>query len=290
MTIERPVFFPCGDAILAGVLTEPDRPNGRCVLIPWGGGAFPSSGPNRIRTRLARTLAERGFYSLRFDYRGVGESEGEYRLPSLVSPYTEEIIAAGNWLTSQEYGEMIVVANCFGAWSSLMAAPKIQNLYGIVLVNSPVGRDHHQAKGVQGSWKWWAKRLRHLNWSQLRNRYRRAAYRKMVIAKASFMVRGAKDHGFAGGIRALVDRGVPLLLLYGQDDFRADFILELDRGITNDLVRAAQPTRVVMVEERLEGYASFAAQDALLVKVPEWLAELSDVNQKESSHSQQPGH
>ena len=160
---ERLVFFPCGDAALAGVLTVPREANGRTILIPWGAGAFPSSGRNRLRTRLRRTLAEEGFYCFRFDYLGVGESDGEYRTPDMDRPNTEEIVAASAWLTSQGLGRITIVTNCFGGWSSLMAAPKILGLEGFAAVNPPVRRDHDQVRAGDGSLLWWINKIRNPN-------------------------------------------------------------------------------------------------------------------------------
>src|SRR5688572_16871199 len=97
---EELVFFPCADISLAGILATPLHPNGLAVVLPWGGGSFPSSAQNRVRARLARTLAERGFYTFRFDNIGVGESEGQYRKADLAKPNTEEILAASAFLRS----------------------------------------------------------------------------------------------------------------------------------------------------------------------------------------------
>jgi pimeloyl-ACP methyl ester carboxylesterase len=271
---ERLVFFPFGATSLAGILAVPAEPNGRTVLIPWGGGAYPSSGRNRLRTRLARTLAEQGFHSFRFDYRGVGESDGDYRRPDMAAPNTEEVVAACAWLASQGLPRIVIVAHCFGAWSSLMAAPMIPGLEGMALINAPVRRDHEQMAGA-GSWRWWASHLRKLKLSKLRSAERRARYRKLVAAKASSLVgSGSSDTRYARAVGFMVDRRIPVLLIYGEDGFRADLELEADHGLRAAIERAGPPTRLVTVSERLQGCASLAAQDVLLKEVVPWLHEL----------------
>jgi len=267
---ERLVFFPCGALSLAGILTVPPEPNGRTVLIPWGAGPFPSSGRNRVRARLARTLAAEGFHSFRFDYPGVGESEGEFRSVDMAAPNTEEIVAASTWLTSQGLPRIVVVGHCFGGWSSLMAAPMIPGLEGMAVLNAPVRRDHEQV----ASWQWWATRLKRLTVRKLRSAERRARYRKLVAAKASSLF-GSASSGtrFSRAVGYLLDRRIPVLLMYGDDDFRADFESELDRGLRAAMEKADPPTRLITVSERLGG-ASLGSQAALLKGVVPWLHEL----------------
>jgi pimeloyl-ACP methyl ester carboxylesterase len=272
---ERLVFFPCEGLSLAGILTVPADPNGFAVLIPWGGGAYPSSGRNRLRARLAKTVAERGFHAFRFDYRGVGESDGEYRLPDLGSPYVEEIVAASEWLNSQGLTRLVIVANCFGGWSSLVAAPLIPNLEGIAVVNSPVRRDHQQAVAVQHSWQWWFTQIGRLSFKKLRSPQRRARYRKMVAAKAAAIVGTPRsDSRFVQAIRNLLSRNVPILLIYGNDDFRADLESELNLGLRPAIDEAGPITRLTLVDERLEGCASLEAQQVLLNEVVPWLDDV----------------
>jgi pimeloyl-ACP methyl ester carboxylesterase len=280
---EQLVFFPCGETTLAGILAIPMEPNGRTVVIPWGSGTFPSSGRNRIRARLARTLATDGFHTFRFDYRGVGESEGDYVKPHLAKPNTDEIIAACAWLTSQGLSQVVLVANCFGGWSALMAAPSIPGLKGVAVVNSPVRRDHRQ---VRGTWRWWASRLKKVRLGKLRSAKHRAAYRKLVTNKASSLLRhrsrtdstGSDESGsrrsFSEAVHYLLDNGIPLLLVYGDGDFRSDLESELDNGLRKAIERVGSPTRLVTVVGRLGDLASLAAQDELLDGVIPWPREL----------------
>lgn len=283
---ERLVFFPCEGACLAGVLTLAPEPNGRTILIPWGAGAFPSSGRNRIRARLARTLAELGFHAFRFDYLGVGESDGEYQKPDLARPNIKEIVAASEWLTSEGFSRIVVVGHCFGGWSSLLAAPMIPGLEGMVVVNAPVRRDHKQ---IRRSWRWWASRVKKLTLKKLLSAEHRAAYRKLVRANASSAMRspskapstvglGPSTARFSSAVTHLLKHRIPLLLMYGDDDFRVDLEIELDRGLNAAITKAGPPTRLITVPEHLEGCASLDAQDALLKGIVPWLQELPELS------------
>ena len=290
---EQLVFFPCGGTNLAGILAIPSEANGGTVLIPWGSGAFPSSGRNRIRAHLARALAAQGFHTFRFDYRGVGESDGDYRKPHLAEPNTDEILAAAAWLASEGLSHIVVVANCFGGWSSLLAAPMIPGLEGMAVVNAPVRRDHQQ---VRGTWRWWASRLKKVRLGKLRSAKHRAVYRKLVATKASSLIglrSSAKLTGsdgsrssksFSQAVRYLLDHRIPVLLMYGDGDFRPDLESELDRGLRSAIEKAGPPSRLITVKGRLEGLGSLAAQEDLLNCVVPWPLELLRLPDRKSGH------
>jgi putative redox protein len=273
---EQLVFFPCGDIRLAGILAVPQNPNGRTVVIPWGGGAFPSSARNRVRARLARTLAQHGFHAFRFDNIGVGESEGQYREPDLAKPNTEELLAASAYLRTQGLGRQVIVGNCFGGWSTLRAAPEIDGLEGVAVMNSPVGRDHRQVHAGDGNLRWWMRKLKKLKLSALMHSERRARYRKLLAARAVTLVGSPRANatGFSDAVGHLIDAHIPLLLIYGTDDFRSDLEKELARGLRVRLENAGSPTRLITVSERLEGFASLSAQNLLIETVVPWLDQL----------------
>jgi len=272
---EQLAFFPGDNTNLAGILTVPSTSNGLVVLLPWGAGAYPSSARNRIRTRLARALADRGYHSFRFDYQGVGESDGEYRVATMGNPYTGDVLAASEWLRTQGLDRLMVVANCFGAWSSLSAAPLIRGLEGMILVNCPVRRDHKEVNAAHRPWQWWVRHVRRLRVSKLRSAQSRARYRRLVTTKAGALVRiRQKDVRFTQAISHLITDGIPLLLMYGSDGFRPDFEAELGRELGPILDSAAAPTRSLFVTERVEGFATLASQNLLIETVTSWLDEV----------------
>lgn len=83
--VERGVSFECQGDRLVGVACLPDVPSELGVLIVVGGPQY-RAGSHRLFVRLARVLAEHGHASLRFDCRGMGDSEGEPRPFTGVSP------------------------------------------------------------------------------------------------------------------------------------------------------------------------------------------------------------
>lgn len=72
---EEAVVFACGGERLIGIVTFPERAARTGVVIVVGGPQY-RAGSHRQFTLLARRLAEQGIASMRFDYRGMGDSEG----------------------------------------------------------------------------------------------------------------------------------------------------------------------------------------------------------------------
>jgi len=75
---EHTLLMPCEGDVMLGVLCRPEQPLGRGLVIVVGG---PQTrvGSHRQFVLLARRLAQAGYPVLRFDYRGMGDSEGDAR-------------------------------------------------------------------------------------------------------------------------------------------------------------------------------------------------------------------
>ena len=78
MVEQRALRFGCQACWLIGILSVPQQPLARGVLIVTGGPQY-RVGSHRQFTLLACHLAGQGIPVLRFDYRGMGDSEGAVR-------------------------------------------------------------------------------------------------------------------------------------------------------------------------------------------------------------------
>ena len=124
--------FECAGQAMFGVLSLPDQPARRAVLIVVGGPQY-RAGSHRQFTLLARRLAEQGIAALRFDYRGMGDSEGEARSFEDVG---DDLRSAVDYLAAVPGIEDVVIWGlCDAASAALFYAGHDKRVSGLVLLN-----------------------------------------------------------------------------------------------------------------------------------------------------------
>lgn len=130
---EDALSFDCGGKSLVGILSGTGRPAARGVLIVVGGPQY-RVGSHRQFALLSRSLAERGVPTLRFDYRGMGDSGGEVRTFELVS---EDIRCALDRFFAAVPGlkDVVIWGLCDAASAALMYAHEDLRVSGLVLLN-----------------------------------------------------------------------------------------------------------------------------------------------------------
>ncbi|TFW22062.1 hydrolase 1, exosortase A system-associated, partial [Duganella callida] len=130
---EQALGFRCGDDALYGILSLPAQPASRGVLIVVGGPQY-RAGSHRQFTLLARSLAAHGIPALRFDYRGMGDSEGEQRDFSNVE---DDLRAALDAFQAAVPGlhEIVLWGLCDAASAALCYAAGDERVRGLVLLN-----------------------------------------------------------------------------------------------------------------------------------------------------------
>ena len=75
---EETALFECAGDTLLGILAKPETPAETGVIVIVGGPQY-RVGSHRQFVLLSRALAAAGYAVLRFDYRGMGDSEGQPR-------------------------------------------------------------------------------------------------------------------------------------------------------------------------------------------------------------------
>lgn len=135
---EQGVVFNCGENRLVGIAAVPEITAEVGVLILVGGPQY-RVGSHRQFTLLARNLAAAGFASLRFDYTGMGDSEGDTQEFDQVGA---DISAAIEAMLETISGVCRVVlwALCDAASSAMMFAHRHSRVTGMILLNPWV---HH---------------------------------------------------------------------------------------------------------------------------------------------------
>jgi exosortase A-associated hydrolase 1 len=143
---ERALAFSCNGAWLYGILSLPPAPHPRGVLIVVGGPQY-RAGSHRQFTLLARDLAAAGIPAMRFDYRGMGDSEGELQTFENVG---DDLRAAIDRFFAEVPGlrEVVLWGLCDGASAAAMYAPQDPRVAGLVLLNPWVRTEEGAARAT----------------------------------------------------------------------------------------------------------------------------------------------
>ncbi|WP_395679908.1 alpha/beta hydrolase [Dokdonella sp.] len=92
---------------------------------------------NKVVTVTERALLELGLATVRFNFRGVGRSEGPH---DNGIGETDDLVAIAQWARAQRPGDVLWLAGfSFGSYVTLRAAGRVQPAQ-LVLIAPPVGR------------------------------------------------------------------------------------------------------------------------------------------------------
>jgi uncharacterized OsmC-like protein/alpha/beta superfamily hydrolase len=126
---------------LAGILEAPDgrRPRA-CALFAH---CFTCTKNIRAAASISAALVEHGIAVLRFDFTGLGESEGEFG-GSGFSGNVDDLVAAADYLASHFEAPALLVGHSLGGTAVLMAAPRIPSATAVVTLGAPSHASHVQ--------------------------------------------------------------------------------------------------------------------------------------------------
>jgi len=128
-----PIVFRCADHDCVGMLHAPATASARGILIVVGGPQY-RAGSHRQFVHLARDLAAAGVPTLRFDYRGMGDSDGAARTFEDIGT---DIRAAIDELQRCHTGieQVILWGLCDAATAAAFYAAADARVAGLILVN-----------------------------------------------------------------------------------------------------------------------------------------------------------
>lgn len=144
---ELAITFECQGAQLVGILHKSDKPARRGVLMVVGGGPQYRVGGHRQLTLWARRLCTEGYPVMRFDYRGMGDAQGEFRGFEYVD---DDIQAALNRFLVEvpELDEVVLWGECDAASAILFYAYRDARVKAAVLLNPWVRTETGEAKAI----------------------------------------------------------------------------------------------------------------------------------------------
>lgn len=141
---EHAFTFPCGDASLVGILHETRMSAKRGILMVVGGPQY-RVGSHRQFVLMARNLAANGIPVMRFDHRGIGDSDGPYLGFETLDRDLAAAIEAFR-IEHPTLKEVVLWGLCDAASAILLYAYRDPRIAGIVLLNPWVRTAESEAR------------------------------------------------------------------------------------------------------------------------------------------------
>jgi len=91
--------------------------------------------------RIAAALAERGIAVLRFDFTGLGHSEGEFANTNF-SSNVGDLVAAADWLRDTHKAPALLIGHSLGGAAVLAAANRVPECRAVATIGAPADPGH----------------------------------------------------------------------------------------------------------------------------------------------------
>ncbi|CAM3473582.1 bifunctional alpha/beta hydrolase/OsmC family protein [Aequorivita lipolytica] len=90
---------------------------------------------------VGRALTDAGFGVLRFDFTGLGESEGDFENTNF-SGNVDDLVEAANFLEKNYMAPTLIIGHSLGGAAAIFAASKIPSIKTVAVINSPSHPSH----------------------------------------------------------------------------------------------------------------------------------------------------
>ena len=128
--------------MLSGLLEEPDTEKFETpVAYALMAHCFTCGKDIASASRIARALVDHGFAVLRFDFTGLGGSDGDFSNTNF-SSNVGDLIAAANFLREKHAAPHLLIGHSLGGTAVLAAAHHIPEVKGVVTIGSPADPEH----------------------------------------------------------------------------------------------------------------------------------------------------
>lgn len=239
---EQPLFFG-GSQRLFGILTRPaaDRARaGRPAVILLNAGTVHRIGPHRLSVAMARRWAGLGFFVLRLDLTGIGDSPAPRGgLENLCYPpsFPRDVdLAMGEVSAATGSSRFVLAGLCSGGDIPLSVGSEDRRVAGAVMMNPRtfMVADVQQVKQHQNAQHYRDSLRKPESWAKLLRgevdvpRAARLVLPSLKHAARSMLksLSGQEDEASdaPSRIRAMVERGVEVLLVVSEHDPGVDYV------------------------------------------------------------------
>lgn len=138
MGMERATFENSAGNALAARLDMPDGPHLATAIFAH---CFTCSKDIHAARRIAGRLAAMGIAVLRFDFTGLGHSDGEFANTTFTSN-VGDLVAAAEYLASRDMAPEILIGHSLGGAAVLRAAGRIDSVKAVATIGAPFDPEH----------------------------------------------------------------------------------------------------------------------------------------------------
>ncbi|WP_372762239.1 alpha/beta fold hydrolase [Pseudoalteromonas sp.] len=136
--MRQKVSFNSGELTLAGQL---ELPAGEIKFYALFAHCFTCGKDIAAATRISRALTQQGIAVLRFDFTGLGNSDGDFA-NSNFSSNIQDLIAAADHLRAEFAAPQLLIGHSLGGAAVLAAADKIPEVSAIATIGAPSDAQH----------------------------------------------------------------------------------------------------------------------------------------------------
>ena len=278
---ETPILF--GDEkSLAGVITEPDpdvNADPSCILL-LNSGRTHRVGPNRIYVDLARKLSDVGFFVLRFDFPGIGDSGDEDYTISFTDQAVEATKEAMRFL-ERERGlkRFILFGICSGAMIAFEACFSEHKVEKLVMINFDPARTYGASNSdavdrnvVRSYGRALLDIQRWMRVFTFQTRYRNILNVGRYLLKKTLPGRIRADGAFSEKLEELIRRDIAVLAVLGEQEIGLDY-LQLKLGDNLDHLRSTGRFDLKVLPDVSHTFNVVYMQEMLVTLVYDWIIE-----------------
>ena len=127
-----------GEELAARLDRPPEGPMRGYALFAH---CFTCSKDVMAASRISKALADDGFGTLRFDFTGLGHSDGEFANTNF-SSNIGDLVAAADFLRRQYRAPSLLIGHSLGGAAVLAAAGEIDEVRGVATIGAPFEPEH----------------------------------------------------------------------------------------------------------------------------------------------------
>ncbi|HEX5126593.1 MAG TPA: hydrolase 1, exosortase A system-associated [Rhodocyclaceae bacterium] len=284
---EEALLIDCAGEQQLAIVAQPESASLRLGVLVIVGGPQYRVGSHRQFLLLARALAAAGIACMRFDYRGMGDSDG--RMRSFEDIDADIACAVDAFLaTVPALRGVVLWGLCDGASAACFYAPQDARVAGMILLNPWVRTEAGEAKVMLKNYylrrmlapEFWRKLLSGRfsltqSLTSLFGMLRKAGGSAPVTANLAVLPADAPltqrlPHSMLRADRAM------LILLSGRDFVAAEFIAEMDKSSLWPKIMASRHAELRRFSDANHTFSSRAWREAVELASIEWTRALAN--------------